>query len=267
MSVNKNQVIFFAGKKMTIEEFIVLYGMENESEKSIEIVLNKLEKKGKLRFLNESESEDSAFQAVAKELDLEAKLAQIEEDADRTEAYKIQKAKEGKLVYEEVEIDFPTFNYAEEFREYAEKSLRLQAHIQEGDGVYVLVLKNVSESDLSAIKRRKGLAEAGKVFFRTTDKVAESALSATAFATEKVIVPTTKATIKTSLGLAKNLVKTSAQVGSSLITSTTQSARSMSAELAHDEDVLRAKKDLVDAKDAIMRLFKRGNRNSGMRIK
>ncbi|MCY7866074.1 hypothetical protein P8918_13715 [Bacillus spizizenii] len=268
MSFQRDQLIIFAGKKTTVQDLLVSYDMQEESDQSIQIILEKLVKKGSLRVIQEEEPGMKEFKSVAKEIDLEARIAQMTADAEQAEAYKTMKRKEGRLSYEEVEIDFPTMSYANEFKQYATDKLRVQAEVRQGDGVYVLVLKDVSETDLSAIKHRKNFTEAGKLIYQSTDKLADSAIQATSFATEKVVVPTFKAVNKTTLGLAKSLVKTGAQIGSSMITSGSQNARSMSSELSKDEDVLRAKKELTDAKDAMMRLFRRGGKSSpGIRVK
>lgn len=268
MAIDKEKVVFFAGKKMTIAEFLENYGLEKESDETIQIVIERLVKKGKLRILEQEEQSLKAFEQVHKELDLEARIAEMEAEADRAEAYALERKREGKLTYEEVEIDFPTKPLAIEFFEFCRNKLRLEAEVHQVDDKFVLTVYNITESELSAIKRRKNFVKAGEVVFKTTDKIADSAVSAASFAAEKVVVPAAKATLKTALGLTKSLAKTGAQVGSTLITSTTKSSRTMAKELATDEDVLKAKKDLIDAKDAVMRLFRRGGKSSpDIRIK
>lgn len=268
MTIDKEQVVFFAGKKMTLGEFVEHYQLQNENEKTIQIVVDRLVKKGKLRFIEQDDKSMKAFEQVSKELDLEARIAEMEAEADRAEEYAIQKKREGKLVYEEVEIDFPTKTLAIEFFEFSRDKLRLEAEVNQVDDKFVLTLYNVTEQDLGAIKRRKNFTQAGQVVFQATDKIANTAINATQFAAEKVVVPAAKATMKTTFGLAKSLIKTGAQVGSTLITSTSQSSRSMAKELSRDEDVLKAKKELIDAKDAVMRLFRRGGKSSpDIRIK
>lgn len=267
-TINKERVLFFAGKKMTLGEFIQAYDLENESEGTIELVIAKLEKKNKLSFLEQKDGSNQAFEQAAKELDLEARIAEMEADAEEAEAYEIKKKREGKLTYEEVEIDFPNKSLGLDFFEYAEEKLKLDAKLEKRDGVFVLTLYNVTESDLGAIKRRKAVTKVGTSVLKTTDKVAGTAVETVNFATEKVVVPTAKAAIKASLGLGKSLVRTGAQVGSTLITSTSKQSKSMAKELSKDEDVLNAKKELIDAKDAIMRLFKGGGKSSpDVRIK
>lgn len=268
MALDKNRMVYFAGKIMSVQEFIESYGLTEESESTVEIIIEKLVKKGKLRYVETGTKEDDAFEKVAKELDLEARIAELEAEAERAESYALQKKREGKLMYEVVEIDFPSRQLALEFFDFCNAKLKLDVEVNQVGDKFVLTVYKVTEQDLSAIKRRKNFAQAGDVVFKTVDKVAESAVSATAFATEKVVVPTAKATLKTAIGLTKSLVKTGAQVGSTLISSTTKGTRQMAQELAQDEDVLRAKKDLIDAKDAVMRLFKRNGKSTpDIRIK
>ena len=265
-TIDREVNVFFAGRKMTMGEFLEAYGLQDESDSVAMIVVEKLVKKGKLRILEPEQGANEAFKAVHKELDLEAKLAQMEEDADKAASYSALKNKEGKLCYEEIELDFPTRGYANDMLAYCKKKLKLAGSIEEREGLFVVVLNDVSESDLSAIKRHNLFNKAGKLMFETTDKVAASVIDTVSFASEKVVLPVTKAGISATLGLAKTLVKTTASTGSAVISGTSKNVRAMSNELAHDEDVLRAKKDLVDAKDAVMRLFKRGNKSNDIRI-
>ena len=120
---------------------------------------------------------------------------------------------------------------------------------------------------MAAIKRHKLIDDAGKAINQGAEKVTNTVLDTAAFAADKVVLPATKASLKAALGLTKTVVKTSASAGSALISGTTKNVRSMSQELKYDEDVLRAKKDLVDAKDAVMRMFKRNKFSSDIRIK
>lgn len=267
MTIDTNQVMFFAGKKITIGEFIELYDMKDESEEAVSLILEKLEKKGKVKFLNIEEKSDEAFDAVAKELALEEKIARIEQDAEDSAVYAATKNKEGKLVYEEIEIDFPTKKQATEMLEYCETKLKLEGEITKPEDVYVVTLFDVSESDLGAIKRRGIVESAGSIIVGATNTVSAGVLDTASFATERIVVPTAKAGIKTVLGLTKTLVKTGAATSSAVISGTSKNARAMKTELAEDEDVLRAKKELVDAKDAIFRLLGKGSKSGGIRIK
>ena len=265
-TIDRTQMVFFAGKKMTMEDFLKSYDLQDETDNVAMIVVEKLIKKGKLRVIEPEQDANDAFVAVAKELDLEEKLAQMEADADKAANYAAMKSKEGKLCYEEIEIDFPTRVYAQDMLAYCKKKLRLEGSIQEREGLFIVVLNDVSESDMSAIKRHNLFNKAGKMMFETTDKVAASVINTVSFASEKVVLPVTKAGISATLGLAKTLVKTTASTGSAVISGTSKNVKTMTAELACDEDVLRAKKDLTDAKDAVMRLFKRGNKSNDIRI-
>lgn len=264
--LDRKQIIFFAGKKMLLEEFLIAYDLQDEADSVSLIVIEKLIKKGKLRFIENEQNADNAFKAVNKELELDAKIAQIEEDAVKYDEYQANKSKEGKLVYEEIEIDFPTFKNAQEMLSYCTNKLRLKGHVKESEDIYAVVLQDVSESNLSAIKRYDLFNKAGKLMLDSTNRVSTSALDTVAFAADKIVLPTAKAGISTTLGLARTIVKTGASAGSAVISGTTKNVRTMSKELSEDEDVLRAKKDLIDAKDAVMRLFKRGSKSDSIRI-
>jgi hypothetical protein len=267
MAIDKNQVIFFAGKKMTIEEFMKEYDIEGENEKTVKVILDKLEKKGKLRYLTDDDQGDKAFKSIYKELELEAKIDQIEEDAEREAQYKASKQREGRLVYEEIEVDLPTEARAAEMLRYVNNKLKLAARVEERDGIYTIIIANATESDVAAIKRHKLIDDAGKAINQGVEKVTNTVLDTAAFAADKVVLPATKAGLKAALGLTKTIVKTSTSASAALISGTTKNVRSMSQELKYDEDVLRAKKDLVDAKDAVMRMFKRNKFSSDIRIK
>lgn len=194
-----------------------------------------------------------------KESEIEANIKKIEEDKIRARKNKLKKKREGRTAYE-VEIDFISRIEAEDFLNFLTNELFLDAHLLENDDIITIIIKNVTDADLSKIKRRKSLSAAEKSISEAADKIAEGAIETVAFAAEKVVVPTTKATVKAALGITKGLVKTTAQVGASLISSTADSAKQMAEELKEDEDII-----------AIKKLFKRNKQDAkkkeGIRIK
>lgn len=195
-----------------------------------------------------------------KELELETNIQEIEEDKIRARKNKLKKKREGRPIYKEVEIDFESKIEAKDFLNFIVSELFLDAHLEDRDNIQILVVKNATDKDLAAIKRRKSLSAAEKSIAETADKIAEGAIETAKFA-EKVVVPTTKATVKATLGIAKEMVKTTAQVGSSIISSTADSAKQMAEELKEDEDILKAKR-------TIKKLFKRNaQKKEGIRKK
>src|SRR5690606_2481416 len=170
MSLNKERLVFFAGKKMTLGEFVELYGIEDEKEETIQIVVEKLAKKGKLRYLDQEDPFFSAISSVQKELELETQLAEIDEEKEQLETYKAIKKRENTLTYEEVEIDFPNKSHAQEVKKFCENKLKLKTDLAYVNGVYVLTVFGPSEADVSAIKRRKMVLDTGATIFSTTDK-------------------------------------------------------------------------------------------------
>lgn len=268
MTIDNNTQIFFDGKTMTIKEFATDYEVEDLSQDELYELLQRLEQKNQLRFLNDSTSRaDESFEIVEKQVNLEEQIEILEKEEKEAEMYRVKKRREGQLRFEEVEIDFPSQLFAEDFRKYAEEKLHVEASVDKVDDMYVLTLKDITERELGALRRRKLIAETESAIYRGTALTSKGIVDVTSFATEKIVTPTAKAVTSATLGVTKSVIKTTTQVGSSLVSSTAENIRNTKDELARDRDVLEAKSEIVKAKDAIVGFFKRKRGNSGVRIK
>jgi len=263
---NVEDIVFFGGKKMKLQEFYEAYDLIEETEEARELIVEKLIKKDKLKFLDNTDK-NSPFLLVGKELELERKIQEIEEESDRIEDYRAMKKKEGKLVYEEIEIDFPAFSSAQELVEYCAQKLRLNSTIREEDGLFIVTIFDVSESDMSAIKRLDIINRSAEGLAIGVKRLSDNIIRNTKTVTDKVAVPIAKAGLNAGLSIGKQALKTGIQLGSNIISNTTANARQMKYELSRDGEVLKAKKVLIDAKDAVKRLLKISSPSDRIRVK
>jgi hypothetical protein len=259
--LNLEQQVFFSGKKMSMQEFLDSCDMSAD-DNGILIVINKLIKKGKLRILDDPKEND--FQTAFEDLELDSAISDIEEDDYNTEKYRRAKKKEGQLIFELIEIDFPSRQSVQDMLEYCAKRM-IVSSAEARDGLYVLTLENISESELAGIRRYQFLNKTGANLTKTADGIAKHTVNTVAFTAQNVVLPATRAGLTAALGVVKTVLKTGTQVGSNIITNTTMNAKTMKKELSTDHEVLKAKRDLIDAKDSIMRFFKSGSSSSGIR--
>ncbi len=257
--LNLDQQVFFGGKKMSMQGFLDSCGMD-PTDNGVLTAVNKLVKKGKMRILEDKTNND--FESTYKELELDLAISDIEEDNFNTEKYNRAKKKEGQLIFDDlIELDFPSRQAVNDMMDYCNKRM-ISASAEQRDGLYVLTLENISESELAGIRRYQFLNKTGANIAKTADSVAKHTVNTVAFTAQNVVLPTARAGLTTALGVIKTVIKTGTQVGSNIITNTTSNTRTMTKELSTDHEVLKAKRDLIDAKDSIMRFFKSGNSSS-----
>ncbi len=258
---------FFAGKKMTREEFVDKYNLQGDSFEAQQLIIEKLIKKGKIIIMDNTPPDEKMMKAPYKEFELEAKIAELECESEAYETYKHNLRKEGKLCYEEVEIDFGARTHAFEFLDYTQRKLKLEGRVIEKDGLFVVVLNNVSESDLTKIRTHQLANKAGEVMINGTKIASQTFINSFGYVMNVVGLPVAQATLSAGMAVAKQTLKSATQIGSTAINSAVDNSKQFANEIKNDQHILMAKKNLVDAKDALFRMMKKKSGTSNIRIK
>lgn len=265
----QEKAFVFLGKKMNYAELAAAVGVEGQDASIQVIVIEKLVKKGSVRVITNATPAEKALMAVQQELATETAIESLSVIEMQEAKFARDRKTETKLKHEEVEIDVPTQRQAEILIEYIGNTLNLdaQAELDPETGIYTIVVRDLTESELGAIKRKKKSMETGRQIIASTDKAATAAIKSIAFATDNIIAPATKGLIKTVIATAKSATKATTQIGASTVTNTADSGRQLVKELSTDRQVLQAKQDLVNAKDIIMGMFRKGGTGKGSDIR
>lgn len=259
----------FHGKDYTVDEFATAYA-EGDIDKALDLA-NILYAKGKVIIRDNSTPEEKVFKKVQGEVDIVSQANAADQEQEAILDYQAAQKREGRMTYPKIELDYPSSALARIHGMKFIKELRLQEeqiNINSTiSGKIVMTISDITDAEFNAICR-----------IYKTDKIINSAMSMATkasntvvggfnFGTEKIAVPTLDLGIKTGMGILRGLSKVVVKTGSTLITSAMQSAKQTASEVADDPDVLRARRELIETKDAIKRKIGNVSNSGGNGIK
>jgi len=244
-------VVVYFGKQVILSELMAKY---NLSATAVDIMLSK----GDLRIVEDLDKEVVNIKNVK---DVERKInndmGTILEDENRYVLAATQ-SRNGKLVYPEVEIDYPASKDAEEAKEYClRRGLVADTCRERIDGgfTYVLTVCNISESELSALKNRRMASNAAHTIASVSGKVGDTLVGGADFAINSVAMPVGKIGIKAAVGVGTIAGKAIVTTGASLLTNTVKGVSNAARDLSHDRDIAEAKLELRAAGHAVKKFF------------
>lgn len=202
-------------------------------------------------------------------LTAEEKLLLLQEEEAEQQAMRVQKSREGKTRYKQVEIDVTGKTTAEEIVEFAKKSLHITnaTYKRTVNHCYTVTIEDISPGELNAIKRRLMIDRASKTFFSAANGGAKAIIGVADFAAQKVVVPVAKATLKATAGVVKVGGKTILQAGSIVVNSAADSYNETKEELSRDKDVLEAGENLKSLWNKTKNLFSSNDdKNPNIRV-
>ena len=252
--MDMNTILIIKGKNTTMEEFKTRFGIETDA-KAIQMAQILVKKGNAVVHIEKSEEQD-----LLDKLEADALLASIVNQLD-TEEYSAEQAKR-----EQAKADTDLVSIKLAFTSSAEaaqaetwiNSLGIEdTEITMKKGAISLIVRDITPQEYTKIATRYQLDKA----LDTTVKVASKALVGTTnainYTATKVVAPTAKIAGEATMNLGKGLVHATAKVGAGLVNSGSKAIADTKVALATDTEMIRAKKELVDAKDSAISFFKR----------
>ena len=251
--MDMNTILIIKGKKTTMQEFQARFGIESE-EKAIQMAQILVKKGNAVVHVEKSEEQD-----LLNKLEADALLASIVDQLD-AEEYSAQQAKreENKSDVDLVSIKLAFSSSADAAQaETWINSLGIEdTEITMKKGAISLIVRDITPQEYTKIATRYQIDKA----LDNTVKVASKALVGTTnainYTATKVVAPTAKIAGEATLNLGKGLVHASMKVGAGLVNSGSKAIADTKVALATDTEMIRAKNELVDAKDPVVSFFK-----------
>lgn len=266
--IEKDTKVTFKGKPYTLETFSNKFA--DGSLEEGRIILQTLIRKGSAHIVDERTHEQKHLDKVVKEEELRLKAEEIDADEEAAEQFKADKKREGRLTYELIEVDYPTVSMAQKYEEYYTNLLKLQedqVEIKVKKGQVALAFYNITDAELSVINRTHLRDKVVDTAINTVGKTTESAVNVVDYTMKNVASPILQISAKAATGIVKSLVHAAAKTGSTIVISTGKGIRDTAYEIKHDNDVIKAKNELVTAKDTVMRKVAGASSvSSGIRI-
>lgn len=255
-------VIDFKGKRYDVETFANAFA-EGNIENAIgamEVLLNK----GSAKLVVRNTKESKTFERIEKEESWSESADQHDMFVEANKDYLAQARREGKATYAQVEFDFGNLLKAQQFQSNMVKDLRIQdTEISLRSGVCVVIFREVTDAELNYMNRVYKADKVVNATVGTVNNVAEKATGAVHYGATKIVAPVVQVGARAGASIFKTLLTTSAKTAGSLISATAQGVRSAAHEIRHDEDVLRAGRDLIQVKDGVARKITNMGSHSG----
>lgn len=252
--MNKDTILLINGKKVDIPTFMVNYGVDNQ-DRAIELA-ELLVKKGRATVYTPSSKEDDLIKKLERDEQFENIVKGIEEEEHAYErAKRDSKAEDVDLT--NIRLHFRNTPEACN-AEYWINGLGIEdTAITIKHGKVSLEVRNITPQEYTKIARRY---QADKAIGTTVDfanKTLTSTTDAINYGLTHVVAPTAKIAGEVGMSIGKGVLHTGMKVGAGLINSGSKAITETKVAMATDVEMIKAKKELVDAKDSALSFFRR----------
>lgn len=252
--MDMNTILIIKGKKTTMEDFKTRFAIPTD-EKAIEMAKILVKKGNAIVHVEKSEEQE-----ILEKLEADALLTSIVNQLD-TEEYSAEQAKREELKSEvdlvSIKLAFKTSAEAAQAESWINDLGIEDTEITMKKGAISLIVRDITPQEYTKIATRYQMDKA----LDTTVKVANKALVGTTnainYTATKVLAPTAKIAGEAGMNLGKGLIHASAKVGAGLVNSGSKAIADTKVALSTDAEMIRAKKELIDAKDSAVSFFKR----------
>lgn len=269
--IDQDSIFQFNGKTYTMVQFAEAFANSN-LEAAIGAV-EQLHRKGRIKLANQDSKEQKIFDSVEREIKFEEAANEYDREVEETKDARAYARRQGRATYPEIELDYPTkskmFAHKTDFMEH----LRLtenQFDTKVNVNGYTMVIYNITDQELNYIQRTykmdMGISNAISAMGSGANKVTD----AVNYTADKVIAPAAQVAAKVGASVAKTGIKTATKVGASLFTALVRGVKEAAHDVRNDADVLRAGRELINAKDTVTRKINGFGTNaggSGIRVK
>lgn len=251
MITQENKIIY-KNKTYTVEEFMEVCGSTSieETIKIIEVLL----KKGSVKLAENNSPQDEIAKIIEKE-EIHNIVQAIEQ-----EEYNYQQAKRDETLENvdliSIELDFRTTTDAMKAEEWINSLGVETTEIKIIKKSIVLTVSDITPQEFTKIARKYNTDKVLRNGVELTGKALDSLTGAVNYATTNVIAPTAKLATKAGMDIGKAVVHTGVKVGAGVINAGMQTAKDLSKAMQTDSEMLKAKSELKNASDTIMRAFK-----------
>lgn len=252
--LNENSVIVLKNKKYTMEAFKEKFGFDDL--KLTIAMAEEFVSQGKAIEYKSQTGEDTILEDVNKEFLFKQMVEQLDKEEDNyKKAIRNEKASDSDLL--NIGLKFKTSIEAGKAEEWI-NSLNIEdTSITIQKGVITLKVSNITPEEYAKISRKyqmdkaidNGVDMASKAINGTTDAINYTAT--------QVIAPVAKIAGEAGLNVAKGITHTAIKTGAGLINSASKAVVDTKNALATDSEMLRAKRELNDAKNTITSFFKK----------
>lgn len=261
--MTQNTKITYENKTYTVAEFQEICGA-NSIENTIEII-EILIRKGKAKVATTETEKDKIAKLIQKEAVHDIVQAIEQEETNYAKAKREESVSNVDLI--SIELDFKTTTDALQAQAWI-NSLGIEDTEIRIKKTIVLIVSNITPQEFTKIARRYNTDRVLQNGVELTGKALDGLTGAVNYATTNIVAPTAKLATKAGMDIGKAVIHTGTKIGAGVINAGVQTAKDLSVSMATDAEMLKAKSELKNASDTIMRAFKNkfgGTKSKGIR--
>lgn len=244
--------IIYNNKTYTVDEFMEVSGA-NSLEETIEII-NILIKKGKVQLPTTNTPKDK-INKILKGEEIHKIVDAIEtEEANYNRAKRNETLENVDLIA--LELDFRTTTEALSAEEWINSLGIDTTEIKVTKKGIVLYVANITPQEFTKIARKYKTDRVLRNGVELTGKALDSLTGAVNYTATNIVAPTAKIATKAGMDIGKAVVHTGVKVGAGVVNAGMQTAKELAKSMATDTEMLKAKSELKNASDSIMKMFK-----------
>lgn len=252
--VDMNTIIIIKGKRYTMDEFINKFAI-TDTNKAI-VYAETLIKKGKATVYNNITEEEEIKKKLDADIEFQNIINQLEEEEYISKQSKREELKkETDLV--SIALTFTTSAEACEAEHWINSLGIEDTEISIKKGAIKLIVREITPQEYNKIATRYQLEKGINTAVKYANKTIINTTDAINYTATKVVAPVAKIAGEAGMNLSKGLLHTGIKVGAGLVNATSKAIDDTKVAMATDTELLKAKKELIDAKDSALSFFKR----------
>ena len=251
--VTMDTILLIKGKRYSIEEFKNKFAITDDARALT--LAETLVKKGKATIYSATSQEDELLDLLDGDIELTNIVNQIND-----EEYASVQAKRNEIKQEvdtvSIALSFKTTAEACSAESYVNSLGIEDTEISIKGGAIKLIVRDITPQEYTKIATKYQLEKAVNSTVDVAGKALRGTTNAINYTATNVVAPVAKIAGEAGMNLGKGLFHTSVKVGAGLVNSGSKAIADTKVALATDTEMIRAKKELVDAKDSVVSFFK-----------
>ena len=254
MNINMDTTLLIKGKKYTMEAFMNKFALTDEDRALT--YANMLIKKGIATVYSSTSDEEELIAKLDNDIAFQNMMNQLDSEEYASVQARREEAKED-VDLVSIALNFKTSAEACTAENWINSIGIEDTEISMKKGAIKLLVKNITPQEYTKIATRYQLEKAINTTVDVAGKTLVGTTDAINYVATKVVAPTAKIAGEAGMNLGKGLFHTSVKVGAGLVNATSKAVADTKVAMATDTELLKAKRELTDAKDNAISFFRR----------
>lgn len=253
--IENNDRFTFQGGVYTVDEFSNAFLEENMKPYALQTI-QLLQQRGEVQIYEQTTpAQDVIKQAMAENMVIQA-ANQVDELEEMQKDARAQELREGRLTYPEIKINFNSYADAINAQRYITEQLRIQdTEIKIKGYQHTLIAYNVTDKELDKINKYYNLGRATGALISGAKTMQETTAKSVDYAIKNIVAPLTDISLKTGASLASTMATAGVRTAATAVNAVKHGMEKTAQDITNDTEVLRATRELLEAKSAIKSFF------------